>query len=61
MKEKTPRRLLYALKDAEMKGGLEKYLRRARDEGKSFVTISEELSKKGAPVGKSTVYDWLAE
>jgi len=59
MTGKESRRLLYALKDKEMRGGLDKYLRQAREQGKSYVVMAAELSKKGTPVGKSTIHDWL--
>ena len=55
----TRMRHLYALKDAEMKGALAKYLRNAIKSGKSYQQMVDELSAKGTSVGRTTVFDWV--
>jgi len=57
----TRPRYLYALKNAEMQGSLENYLREAKATRKSYASIVKELSSVGTIVGKTTVFEWIKD
>jgi len=54
-------RHLYALKNAEMNGGLNEYLIEARKQGTPFTKIAAALSQSGTAVAKTTVFEWTHE
>lgn len=55
-------RPLYALKNMERKGKLEKQLREYRTRHKmSYRQIATHLSESGASVGRTAVEDWCKE
>jgi hypothetical protein len=51
---------LYALKDLEMEGTLDDYIKRAKRDKRSVRAVAAELSSQGAPVSKTTAYRWMS-
>jgi len=52
---------LYALKDLEMNGGLDKFLKACLTHGRSVRDVAAHLSKKGAVVSVTTTYRWMSQ
>ena len=52
---------LYALKDLEMRGTLDRFLKGCIANGRSVRDVAAHLSKKGTPISVATTYRWMSQ
>lgn len=61
MVQRVAARSTFPLQNKAAGGGLEKRIRAARNQGKSYVDIAFELRDAGIEVSPSTVHRWCRE